>query len=225
MSGPNPPGREPDEPESEPVSDTGDERASGNHLPPVAGGGDKLPSDQTGETDAYSRAYSAPESEHVTGGPYVPADLRLYDYDDYEESSDLDDELAAPRWPWVVGVAAIIAAVALVVSVSLLVTRPHTSKLATGDTTSSAPPVQDEITTTKPAPPPPPPAPPPTTEIPTATDDTDGHCDAATTAPTGDNHGAAAGDHHNGGGTAAHDHHADRSAASHLFGDRYQGAG
>ncbi len=50
-------------------------------------------------------------------------------------------------------------------------------------------------------------------------------CDAATTAPTGDNHGAAAGDHHNGGGTAAHDHHADRSAASHLFGDRYQGAG
>lgn len=140
MSGPNPPGREPDEPESEPVSDTGDERASGNHLPPVAGGGDKLPSDQTGETDAYSRAYSAPESEHVTGGPYVPADLRLYDYDDYEESSDLDDELAAPRWPWVVGV-------------------------------------------------------------------------------------AAAGDHHNGGGTAAHDHHADRSAASHLFGDRYQGAG
>ncbi len=125
MSGPNPPGREPDEPESEPVSDTGDERASGNHLPPVAGGGDKLPSDQTGETDAYSRAYSAPESEHVTGGPYVPADLRLYDYDDYEESSDLDDELAAPRWPWVVGVAAIIAAVALVVSVSLLVTRPR----------------------------------------------------------------------------------------------------
>lgn len=109
MSGPNPPGREPDEPESEPVSDTGDERASGNHLPPVAGGGDKLPSDQTGETDAYSRAYSAPESEHVTGGPYVPADLRLYDYDDYEESSDLDDELAAPRWPWVVGVATVAA--------------------------------------------------------------------------------------------------------------------
>lgn len=162
MSGPNPPGREPDEPESEPVSDTGDERASGNHLPPVAGGGDKLPSDQTGETDAYSRAYSAPESEHVTGGPYVPADLRLYDYDDYEESSDLDDELAAPRWPWVVGVAAIIAAVALVVSVSLLVTRPHTSKLATGDTTSSAPPVQDEITTTTTAA-----APPPTTTTPT----------------------------------------------------------
>ncbi|MCN4312092.1 hypothetical protein I3B77_16205 [Mycobacterium tuberculosis] len=124
MSGPNPPGREPDEPESEPVSDTGDERASGNHLPPVAGGGDKLPSDQTGETDAYSRAYSAPESEHVTGGPYVPADLRLYDYDDYEESSDLDDELAAPRWPWVVGVAAIIAAAAPVVSVPPTTTTP-----------------------------------------------------------------------------------------------------
>lgn len=187
MSGPNPPGREPDEPESEPVSDTGDERASGNHLPPVAGGGDKLPSDQTGETDAYSRAYSAPESEHVTGGPYVPADLRLYDYDDYEESSDLDDELAAPRWPWVVGVAAIIAAVALVVSVSLLVTRPHTSKLATGDTTSSAPPVQDEITTTKPAPPPPPPAPPPatTTAPPPATTTTAAAPPPTTTTPTG----------------------------------------
>lgn len=187
MSGPNPPGREPDEPESEPVSDTGDERASGNHLPPVAGGGDKLPSDQTGETDAYSRAYSAPESEHVTGGPYVPADLRLYDYDDYEESSDLDDELAAPRWPWVVGVAAIIAAVALVVSVSLLVTRPHTSKLATGDTTSSAPPVQDEITTTKPAPPPPPPPPPPatTTAPPPATTTTAAAPPPTTTTPTG----------------------------------------
>lgn len=186
MSGPNPPGREPDEPESEPVSDTGDERASGNHLPPVAGGGDKLPSDQTGETDAYSRAYSAPESEHVTGGPYVPADLRLYDYDDYEESSDLDDELAAPRWPWVVGVAAIIAAVALVVSVSLLVTRPHTSKLATGDTTSSAPPVQDEITTTKPAPPPPPPAPPATTTAPPpATTTTAAAPPPTTTTPTG----------------------------------------
>lgn len=186
MSGPNPPGREPDEPESEPVSDTGDERASGNHLPPVAGGGDKLPSDQTGETDAYSRAYSAPESEHVTGGPYVPADLRLYDYDDYEESSDLDDELAAPRWPWVVGVAAIIAAVALVVSVSLLVTRPHTSKLATGDTTSSAPPVQDEITTTKPAPPPPPPPPPATTTAPPpATTTTAAAPPPTTTTPTG----------------------------------------
>ncbi|MEQ0575926.1 hypothetical protein ABLN97_19600, partial [Mycobacterium tuberculosis] len=155
MSGPNPPGREPDEPESEPVSDTGDERASGNHLPPVAGGGDKLPSDQTGETDAYSRAYSAPESEHVTGGPYVPADLRLYDYDDYEESSDLDDELAAPRWPWVVGVAAIIAAVAIVVSLSCPVTRQHTSKPATGHTPTHAPTLHDQQPPTHTDPPPP----------------------------------------------------------------------
>lgn len=189
MSGPNPPGREPDEPESEPVSDTGDERASGNHLPPVAGGGDKLPSDQTGETDAYSRAYSAPESEHVTGGPYVPADLRLYDYDDYEESSDLDDELAAPRWPWVVGVAAIIAAVALVVSVSLLVTRPHTSKLATGDTTSSAPPTTEIPTATETqtvtVTPPPPPPPATTTAPPPATTTTAAAPPPTTTTPTG----------------------------------------
>jgi outer membrane biosynthesis protein TonB len=101
-------------------------------------------------------------------GPYAPADLRLYDYDGYDDSADQDDEHGAPRWPWVVGVAAIVAAIALVVSVSLLVTRTDTSKLANPGTTTTAstPPVQDEITTTKP---PPPPAP-PTTETPTATE-------------------------------------------------------
>ena len=83
----------------------------------------RVAADQTGQTDVYSRAYSAPESEHFTSGPYVPADLRLYDYDSYDESADDDDHEAAPRWPWVVGVAAIVAAIALVVSVSLLVTR------------------------------------------------------------------------------------------------------
>ena len=36
-----------------------------------------------------------------------------------------------PRWPWVVGVVAILAAIALVVSVSVLVTRTDTSNLAT----------------------------------------------------------------------------------------------
>jgi outer membrane biosynthesis protein TonB len=65
----------------------------------------------------------------------------------------------------VVGVVAIVAAVALVVSVSVLVTRTDTDSLATPETTtSSPPPVQDEITTT--TPPPPPPPPPPTEEPP-----------------------------------------------------------
>lgn len=125
--------------------------------------------DQTGQTDAYSRAYSAPESEHFISGPYLPADLRLYDYDAFDESADTDDEHGAPRWPWVVGVAAIVAAIALVVSVSLLFARTDTTKLANPNTTTvpSTPPMQDEITTTKPPPPPPPP--PPTTEPPPPT--------------------------------------------------------
>src|SRR4029079_17974492 len=64
-----------------------------------------------------------------------------------------------PRWPWVVGVVAIIAAISLVVSVSLLVMGTDSDNLhAQGAPTStSAPPVQDEITTTTPPPPPPPP--------------------------------------------------------------------
>jgi len=53
MSGPNPPGS--DEPAQEKTS--------------------------TGETEIYSRAYSAPESEQFTSGPYVPPDPALYDYD------------------------------------------------------------------------------------------------------------------------------------------------
>jgi Mycobacterium membrane protein len=71
----------------------------------------------------------------------------------------------------VVGVAAIIAAVALVVAVSLLVTRTDTNKLANPGTTTTAstPPVQDQITTTRPPAAPPPP-PPPTSEVPTATE-------------------------------------------------------
>ena len=61
--------------------------------------------------------------------------------------------------------AAIVAAIALVASVSVLVTRTDTDNLATPATsTTTAPPVQDEITTT--TPPPPPPPPPPTTEEP-----------------------------------------------------------
>ena len=77
-----------------------------------------------------------------------------------------------------VGVVAIIAAIALVVSVALLVTSTDTSNLATpAPTTTSAPPVQDEITTTTPPPPPPPhrrhrrtePPPPPPPETVTVT--------------------------------------------------------
>lgn len=170
MSGPNPPGREPDEPDS--AGGLSDELDSGSEpvpeLEPLDDSGEVEASDHTTETDAYSKAYSAPESEHFTSGPYVPADLRLYDYDGYDESSD-DDEPSAPRWPWVVGLAAILAAIALVISVSLLVTRTDTNKLAIpATTTPSTPPVQDETTTTKPPSPPPPP--PPTTEIPTATE-------------------------------------------------------
>jgi hypothetical protein len=173
MSGSNPPGREPEEPDSgselSNELDSGDE--PGDDLEPADEPGlldsAGIAIDHTGQTDAYSQAYSAPESEHFTSGPYVPSDLRLYDYDGYDESSE-DDEHGAARWPWVVGIAAILAAIALVVSVSLLVTRTDTSKLANpGTTTESTPPMQDQITTTKPPPPPPPP---PSTEIPTATE-------------------------------------------------------
>ena len=112
-----------------------------------------------------SQAYSAPESEQFTSGPYVPADTDLYDYDSYDPAGQVVEEPRPPRWPWVVGVTAIIAAIALVVSVALLVTNHDTSTLATpAPTTTSAPPVQDEITTTTPPPPPPteePPPPPP----------------------------------------------------------------
>lgn len=180
MSGPKPPGWEPDESDS--ASELKHEStSSGRHADDSEPDGE-LPTrdepepfddsaaiaaaDHTGETDAYSRAYSAPESEHFVSGPYVPADLGLYDYDTFEDPSEDDDEDATPRWPWVVGVAAIVAAIALVVSVSLLFARTDTSKLANpGTSTPSAPPVQDEITTTTPPPPPPPP-PPPTTEPP-----------------------------------------------------------
>ena len=148
MSGPNPPGREPEEPDSasEPSEPAGSEprrldagsRATIPGLEPLDDSAE-IAGEHTGQTDAYSRAYSAPESEHFISGPYVPADLRLYDYDGYDESADPDDETSAPRWPWVVGVAAIVAAIALVVSVSLLVTRTDTNKLANPGTTTTVP--------------------------------------------------------------------------------------
>jgi hypothetical protein len=154
MSGPNPPGEDSDgadTPEREPGEQTAAE--------------DLDVSDATGETDIHSRAYSAPESEHFTAGPYVPADPALYDYDDYE-ATELVGTGRPPRWPWIVGIVAIIAAISLVVSVSMLVLGTGSEKTAKGgptSTTSSAPPVQDEITTTTPPSPPPPP---PSSEVP-----------------------------------------------------------
>jgi Mycobacterium membrane protein len=157
MSGPNPP--EPEGPEfggqepgSQPASDQPTRSAAESAAP------------DTGQTDIHSQAYSAPESEQFTSGPYVPADASLYDYDSYDPGTESVDQQTPPRWPWIVGVAAIIAAVALVASVSVLVTRTDTDNLATPATsTTTAPPVQDEITTTTPPPPPPPP---PTSEAP-----------------------------------------------------------
>ena len=135
-------------------------------------GSDELAQEKTstGETEIYSRAYSAPESEQFTSGPYVPPDPALYDYDTHEPVSELAGDEPPPRWPWIVGVVAIIAAVALVTSVTVLVARTDSDNLATPSTSTSksAPPVQDEITTTTSTttPPPPPPPPPPTTEEP-----------------------------------------------------------
>ncbi|BBY37596.1 hypothetical protein MMAN_17300 [Mycobacterium mantenii] len=182
MSGSRPPGWDPDEPDhADPTShepDSGgapDRDLESNAAADVEGepepfedSAELAAADRADETDAYSRAYSAPESEHFTSGPYMPADLRLYDYDEFDELSDADDEHRTARWPWVVGVAAIVAAIALVVSVSLLFARTDTTKLANPGTTTAAstPPMQDEITTTKPPPPPPPPPPPSTTEPP-----------------------------------------------------------
>jgi type IV secretory pathway VirB10-like protein len=152
MSGPNPP--ESDSPQS---------KSSGSDEP-------AREAPKTGETEVYSRAYSAPESEQFTSAPYVPPDSSLYDYDSYDATAVPDDDATPPRWPWVVGVVAIVAAISLVVSVAVLVTRTDSETLATPQTstTTSVPPVQDEITTTTTPPPPPPtteepPPPPPET--------------------------------------------------------------
>ena len=178
MSGPNPPGSEgSDLPGQEP----GDQPTSERSAAP-----------DTGETEFYSQAYSAPESEQFTSGPYVPADSSLYDYDSYEPATELVDQEKPPRWPWVVGVAAIVAAIALVASVSVLVTRTDTDNLATPATsTTTAPPVQDEITTTTPPPPPPPPPTYRGAAAPT-TGDRDGDAGAATSAAACHGRGATA---------------------------------
>ena len=137
MSGPNPPdefpGGSPTEESRDELTDTG-----------------------------FSRAYSAPESEQYAIAPYIPADLELYDYDSYDQGAQTPADLSPPKWPWVVGITAIIAAISLVASVALLVTRTDASDVASSSTTTSGPPIQDEITT----PPPPPPPPPPSSEAP-----------------------------------------------------------
>ncbi len=163
MSGPNPP-----------ETGSGDE-GSGIGQPAdkaaeAGAGGDISPLDDVTATPAavptdtaYSQAYSAPESEQFLSGPYVPVDPRLYDFDNYDVPEEPEPGAKTPRWPWVVGVTVIIAAVSLVVSVALLFARTETRDVATPATTSSTvsvPPVQDEITRTSTTPPPPPPPPP-----------------------------------------------------------------
>lgn len=188
--------------------------------------------DELAGADFPSQAYSAPESEHITIAPYVPADTDLYDYDSYRHEG-ADDRVGVagprpPRWPWVVGVTAIIAAITLVVSVALLVTKRDTTNLAmpSTSTTPSAPPVQDEITTTVP------PRRHPDHHRGTATATApaaahrDGDRDARTaTAPAGDHRGAAptATRHHRATAPAAD--HAGRAAPGDLLGHRHQGAG
>lgn len=158
MSGPNPP--EPGSGEESPgVGQSAPESAVGDGVPPI----DQAAADPGPAPDntAYSQAYSAPESEQFLSGPYVPVDPRLYDYDSYDAHDDSDLHAKTPRWPWVVGVTVIVAAVSLVVSVALLFARTETHDMDTPVTTTSSdlmPPVQDEITrtsTTTTVPPPP----------------------------------------------------------------------
>jgi hypothetical protein len=167
MSGPNPPEWEPDgQPEDHDSHVPADEHAEADGVEELGGldeHSEVEPSD-TGATDVYSRAYSAPESEHFTTVRYGPD---VYDYDGYHQPDEA--ERGNARWPWIVGVAAIVAAVALVVSVTLLVMHTETNKLANPGTSTSTTPFQDQITTTKPPPSSPPP--PTTTEPPpTATE-------------------------------------------------------
>ncbi len=216
MSGPNPPGAD--------SEDHGDGREPGfpagqpDH--PAAGHGDR-----TGETDFFSQAYSAPESEQFSSGPYLPVDLDLYDYDSYDTADDDAADGGAPRWPWVVGVAAILAAIALVVSVSLLFARTDTNKLATPQTAApSSPPFQDEIIVTTP--------PPPTTaeqrtSATSATSATDQRSPAARAGAACDHRGtpaAAAAGQQLGCAATAHLDHTGRTPSGHLLGDRHQGA-
>ncbi|MCH9641025.1 MAG: MmpS family protein [Actinomycetia bacterium] len=175
MSGPNPPGRDSGGADRRGGEEPGGPSSNDPTRDGVGASPDRSARPDQSDTDHYSQAYSAPESEQIGSSPYLPADPSLYDYDSYDPESDAGEPQIPPRWPWVVGVVAIVAAVALVVSVSVLVTRTDTDSLATPQTsTSSPPPVQDEFTTTPPPPPPPtteepPPPPPPPPETVTVT--------------------------------------------------------
>src|SRR5271163_5045432 len=141
MSGPNPPGPESEElePGVEPSEGDTEFKHGGSEFGEGAAG--QADADgQTGQTDVYSRAYSAPESEHFSSGPYVPAELDLYDYDSYDDAAPDEAEASTARWPWIVGIAAIVAAIALVVSVSLLFARTASTKLATPSTAPTSTP-------------------------------------------------------------------------------------
>ena len=141
MSGPNPPG-----PDSEGADDLDQE-------PGESTAEEDSVQDATGETEIHSRAYSAPESEQFTAAPTCPP-IPSCMTTTTTSKTELVDAARPPRWPWVVGVVAIIAAISLVVSVSLLVTGTDSDNLnAQGGPTldHSAPPVQDEITTHDPA--------------------------------------------------------------------------
>src|ERR1700710_723168 len=134
MSGPNPPGPESEELEPGVEASQGDGGFDGADGDFGAGAGESDAEGRTGQTDVYSQAYSAPESEHISSGPYVPANLDLYDYDNFDDAAPPDQDEKTARWPWIVGIAAIVAAIALVVSVSLLFVRTDSNKLATPDT-------------------------------------------------------------------------------------------
>src|SRR5574340_997478 len=146
MSGPNPP---------EPGS-AADAPGNGQSVPKgfqdeVGEIGESVDAGPLGDPEAYSQAYSAPESEQFVSGPYVPVDPRLYDYDSYQVPGEPYAEAKTPRWPWVVGGTVIIAAIALVVSVGLLVARTETPNLAIPATTTTSPPAMTTTTTTTPA--------------------------------------------------------------------------
>ncbi|MCV7385219.1 hypothetical protein H7K14_15395 [Mycolicibacter longobardus] len=171
MSGPNPP--EAGSGDEDPGNGRPDSELAPEASPDAAG--DDVPAidelaTATPDNTAYSQAYSAPESEQFLSAPYVPVDPRLYDYDNYDTPDEPDPHGKTPRWPWVVGVTVIIAAVSLVVSVALLFARSESNDVATPATTSSTvsvPPVQDELPrSSSPTAPPPPPPPSPSSEEP-----------------------------------------------------------
>ena len=72
MSGPNPPDKDAGGQSSDdPTAEYRDDR------------------DELTDT-GFQRAYSAPESEQYTIGPYLPPDLELYDYDAYDDRLSAD---------------------------------------------------------------------------------------------------------------------------------------